>query len=369
MVDRQPAPALETSFANAGEVSPGYSAPWAGPGVPLKAIKWLADAAPAAGHPAAHRPGVHALGAGDAAQLHRGALRNQQDAAWCGWPNTAATACGPCAPRPASPTTSGCRARCSSSAPRSSSTAAPATSRCCAQRRRPSNCWTAPAASATSRRWPPCATSSSAACSCPATKPATASSSPSGWPRWPSNAASHSATARRSSASSQSAQADRPASDRRGRDCAADAYLVALGSHSPLLLRPVGMRIPVYPVKGYSITVPIVDAAGAPESTVMDETHKVAVTRLGDRIRVGGTAELAGYTLKLHEARRADAGARRERPVPAGGDRGAGRVLVRPAADDARRHAGDRRHADPPTSTSPPATARSAGRWRRAPGG
>ena len=44
--------------------------------------------------------------------------------------------------------------------------------------------------------------------------------------------------------------------------------------------------------------------AGAPESTVMDETHKVAVTRLGDRIRVGGTAELAGYTLKLHDARR-----------------------------------------------------------------
>ena len=84
----------------------------------------------------------------------------------------------------------------------------------------------------------------------------------------------------------------------------ADAYLVALGSYSPLLLEPAGIRIPVYPVKGYSITVPITDAAGAPESTVMDETHKVAVTRLGDRIRVGGTAELAGYTLQLHDARR-----------------------------------------------------------------
>ena len=84
----------------------------------------------------------------------------------------------------------------------------------------------------------------------------------------------------------------------------ADAYLVALGSHSPLLLKGAGIRLPVYPVKGYSITVPIIDASGAPESTVMDETHKVAVTRLGDRIRVGGTAELAGYTLKLHEARR-----------------------------------------------------------------
>jgi D-amino-acid dehydrogenase len=84
----------------------------------------------------------------------------------------------------------------------------------------------------------------------------------------------------------------------------ADVYVVALGSFSPLLLRPLGIRIPVYPVKGYSITLPITEPAGAPESTVMDETHKVAVTRLGDRIRVGGTAELAGYTLKLHEARR-----------------------------------------------------------------
>jgi D-amino-acid dehydrogenase len=83
----------------------------------------------------------------------------------------------------------------------------------------------------------------------------------------------------------------------------ADAYLLALGSHSPLFLKPLGIRIPVYPVKGYSITVPITDPSGAPESTVMDETHKVAVTRLGDRIRVGGTAELAGYTLQLHEAR------------------------------------------------------------------
>ena len=85
----------------------------------------------------------------------------------------------------------------------------------------------------------------------------------------------------------------------------ADRYVLALGSWSPLLLRPLGLRIPVYPVKGYSITVPITDTKFAPESTIMDETHKVAVTRLGDRIRVGGTAELAGYSLKLREARRA----------------------------------------------------------------
>jgi len=84
----------------------------------------------------------------------------------------------------------------------------------------------------------------------------------------------------------------------------ADTYVLALGSYSPLLLKPLGIRIPVYPVKGYSITVPISDAAGAPESTVMDETHKVAVTRLGNRIRVGGTAQLCGYDLTLSRARR-----------------------------------------------------------------
>ena len=85
----------------------------------------------------------------------------------------------------------------------------------------------------------------------------------------------------------------------------ADRYLLALGSYSPLLLAPLGIRVPVYPVKGYSITVPINDPAHAPESTIMDETYKVAVTRLGTRIRVGGTAELAGYSLRLDEARRA----------------------------------------------------------------
>lgn len=84
----------------------------------------------------------------------------------------------------------------------------------------------------------------------------------------------------------------------------ADAFVLALGSYSPILLREIGLRIPVYPVKGYSITIPVADAAGAPESTVMDETFKVAITRLGDRIRVGGTAEIAGYDLTLRAARR-----------------------------------------------------------------
>jgi len=85
----------------------------------------------------------------------------------------------------------------------------------------------------------------------------------------------------------------------------ADAYVLALGSYSSRLAAPLGISLPVYPVKGYSITVPIKDASGAPESTVMDESYKVAITRLGNRIRVGGTAEISGYSDKLYDARRA----------------------------------------------------------------
>ncbi|MFN3575828.1 MAG: D-amino acid dehydrogenase [Tabrizicola sp.] len=85
----------------------------------------------------------------------------------------------------------------------------------------------------------------------------------------------------------------------------ADAFVVALGSYSPMLVREFGIRLPVYPVKGYSITVPIVDEARAPVSTVMDETHKIAITRLGDRIRVGGMAEIAGFDTSLKAKRQA----------------------------------------------------------------
>ncbi len=84
----------------------------------------------------------------------------------------------------------------------------------------------------------------------------------------------------------------------------ADHYVLALGSYSTQMLKPLGIDIPVYPVKGFSITVPITNPEMAPESTIMDETHKVAVTRLGDRIRVGGTAQLSGFDLNLDEGRR-----------------------------------------------------------------
>lgn len=84
----------------------------------------------------------------------------------------------------------------------------------------------------------------------------------------------------------------------------ADAYVIALGSYSRQLMQGLGLNIPVYPVKGYSLTVPVTDSNMAPISTVMDETYKVAITRFDDRIRVGGMAELAGFDLSLNPRRR-----------------------------------------------------------------
>jgi D-amino-acid dehydrogenase len=83
----------------------------------------------------------------------------------------------------------------------------------------------------------------------------------------------------------------------------ADAYVVAFGSYSTNFLANI-VRIPVYPLKGYSITAPILDEACAPVSTVLDETYKIAITRFDKRIRVGGMAEIVGFDKRLREARR-----------------------------------------------------------------
>jgi D-amino-acid dehydrogenase len=83
----------------------------------------------------------------------------------------------------------------------------------------------------------------------------------------------------------------------------ADAYVLALGSHSPLLARPLGIELPVYPVKGYSLTVPVKDEGRAPRSSIVDEDYKVALTRLGSRIRVAGTAEIGGYDMRMRQGR------------------------------------------------------------------
>lgn len=90
-----------------------------------------------------------------------------------------------------------------------------------------------------------------------------------------------------------------------GRVETADRYVLALGSWSPQLLRPLGIDLPVYPLKGYSLTLPVTDAAMAPTSTILDESYKIAITRFDQRIRVGGMAEVAGFDLRLDPRRRA----------------------------------------------------------------
>jgi D-amino-acid dehydrogenase len=90
-----------------------------------------------------------------------------------------------------------------------------------------------------------------------------------------------------------------------GERLQADAYVVSLGSYSPLLLRPLGIRIPVYPLKGYSITLPLgpAEQTAAPHVSLTDEAAKIVISRLGNRLRAAGTAELTGYDTSINAAR------------------------------------------------------------------
>jgi D-amino-acid dehydrogenase len=90
-----------------------------------------------------------------------------------------------------------------------------------------------------------------------------------------------------------------------GERVSGDAYVMSLGSFSPLMLGPLGIRIPVYPLKGYSITLPLgpAEAAAAPTVSLTDEAHKIVISRLGNRLRAAGTAELAGYDDAVNPAR------------------------------------------------------------------
>ena len=84
----------------------------------------------------------------------------------------------------------------------------------------------------------------------------------------------------------------------------ADAYVVALGSYSPLLLRPLGIHVPVYPLKGYSVTLPLPEGErAAPTVSLTDEAHKIVISRLGNRLRAAGTAELTGYDRNVNALR------------------------------------------------------------------
>jgi len=83
----------------------------------------------------------------------------------------------------------------------------------------------------------------------------------------------------------------------------ASAYLVCLGSYSPLLVRPLGIRLAIYPLKGYSVTLPVADPARAYTVSMTDDEHKLVFSRLGERLRIAGTAELNGYNTELNEVR------------------------------------------------------------------
>ena len=83
----------------------------------------------------------------------------------------------------------------------------------------------------------------------------------------------------------------------------ADSYILALGSYSPLLVKPLGIKLPVYPTKGYSVTLPVESPAKAPQFSLTDEGRKLVYTCLGDRLRVAGTAEFAGYDTSITDSR------------------------------------------------------------------
>jgi len=303
VIDRQPGPSLETSFANAGEISPGYSSPWAAPGIPQKAIKWMfMKHAPLIIQP---RPDLHKLG------WMAKMLANCTTAAY-------------------------------QTNKRRMVRLAEYSRDCLMELRAETGIRYDERTQGTLQLFRTQKQVDGAAKdievlradgvpfevldrdACIAAEPglAAARDKIAGGLRLPGDetgdcfkftntladmAAQLGVTFRYGVAiDGLEAEGGRIAAVRtaQGR-VTADAFVVALGSYSPFLVAPFGMKLPVYPVKGYSITVPITDESRAPVSTVMDETHKIAITRLGDRIRVGGMAEIAGFDLSLNPKRRA----------------------------------------------------------------
>lgn len=100
----------------------------------------------------------------------------------------------------------------------------------------------------------------------------------------------------------------------------ADAFVIAAGSYSPQIVRPLGIKLPIYPVKGYSITVPILDEKRAPRLSLTDESRRVVCSRLGNHLRVAGTAELNGFDLSPNPSRSAAIAAWLEDHLPGVGD-------------------------------------------------
>ena len=89
-----------------------------------------------------------------------------------------------------------------------------------------------------------------------------------------------------------------------GEDYSGDVFVDCLGAYTPFLLRKIGINVPIYPMKGYSLTAEIDDEEYAPVSSILDDTYKVAITRFDKRMRIGGMAEISGFNLKLNPKRR-----------------------------------------------------------------
>ena len=229
VIDRQPAAALETSFANAGQVSPGYSTPWAAPGIPLKAIKWL---------------------------FQQHAARDTEVLQACGVPFELLDRAGlnrvePGLAHASVPLTGGLRL--------------------------PQD--------------------ETGDCQLFTTRLAEMARQLGVQFRYDTPVKRLRLDGDRISG----VELDTPEQE----ILTADRYVLAFGSYSRALLEPLQLKLPVYPLKGYSLTIPLRDATRAPQSTVLDETYKIALTRFDQRIRVGGMAEIGGFDLRLDPRRRA----------------------------------------------------------------
>ncbi len=320
VLDRQAAPALETSFANAGEISPGYSSPWAGPGIPLKAIKWLL--------------------------MHHGPLvvRPKLDRQMWSWLlkmlrncTSARYVINKARMVPLAEYSRDCLRALRQSTGISYDERSQGTLQLFRQQKQVDG--TGSDIEVLKQFGVPYELLDAAGCV--AAEPALGAvrEKIAGGLRLPDD---ETGDCKMFTDRLMAICKERGVTFRFGVETArllgdtrdtvqavlttnagtffADAFVVALGSYSPRWTRKKGIHIPVYPVKGYSITVPVTNPDAAPVSTVMDETYKVAITRLGDRIRVGGTAEISGYDLTLHDSRRATLEHSVRELFPNGGD-------------------------------------------------
>lgn len=309
LVDRQNGVAMETSFANAGQVSPGYSTPWAAPGIPLKALKWLFQAhAPLAIRPdgtlfqwrwmaamlancSADRYAVNKERMMRLSEYSRDCLR-----AWRAETGIAYDA-----------RSQGTLQLFRSQAQLDAAARDVAVLQECGV---PFELLDAAGVSLAE----PALSKAQVPISGGLRLPNDETGDCHLFTRQLAERASALGLKLRMSCSVQTFVLEgdrvtglqlRDATGAPGEKLQADAVVLAAGSYSRDLLLPLGLDIPVYPVKGYSLTMPLSDASMAPQSTVLDETYKIALTRLGDRLRVGGMAELAGFDLRLNTRRRA----------------------------------------------------------------